>query len=139
MTIRELSRLYYIRKEIDALLSVRAELLSRASAVTQTLSGLPRAPGRRDKVGDGAAALADLDHDLARLLEDYRAEARRLVDFIAACPDPHVRLCMELRFLRGYRWHRVAAVIGGGNSPEGCIMAVRRYRDRISDREKRLP
>ena len=134
MTLKDLNQLYYLRREIETLRRIRAELLARVTAINQTLTGMPGAPGKADKVGDGAAVIADIDVKIGRLLWQCETEAERLIDFIAACPDSHVRTIMEMRFLRGFGWNKCARKIGGKNSATGCVMAVQRYLSTVPEK-----
>ncbi len=131
MTLKDLNQLYYLRREIETLRRIRAERVAQATAVNQTLTGMPRAGDGTDKVGDGAAKIADIDAKIERLLWQCELETERLIDFIAACPDSHVRMIMEMRYLRAYSWRKVAYALGGGNSDSGCKMAVKRYIEKL--------
>lgn len=127
MTLKDLNQLYYLRQEIETLRHIRAELLARVTAVNQTLTGMPGAPGKADKVGDGAAVIADIDVKIGRLLRQCEIETERLIDFIAACPDSHVRTIMEMRFLQCKSWTATAHAVGGGNTKDSVRMACKRY------------
>lgn len=131
MTLKDLNQLYYLRREIEMLQRIRAELLARVTATNQMCTGRPRAPGCTDMVGNGVSVIADVDAKIGRLLWQCELETERLIDFIAACPDSHVRMIMELRYLRAYSWRKVAYTLGGGNSDSGCKMAVKRYIEKL--------
>lgn len=127
MTLKELNQLLYLRRELETLRRIREVRLAHATTQCQRPARLPRAPGKTDRVGDGAAALADIDAKIGRLLRRCERETERLLDFIAACPDSHVRTIMELRFLKGKSWTATAHALGGKNTASGCVMAVQRY------------
>ena len=48
--------------------------------------------------------------------ERKKAEAQ---DAIADVSDSISRMALEMRYIDGYSWVRIAAVIGGGNTPDG--------------------
>lgn len=131
MTLQDLKQLYHLRQEIETLRSIRSERVAGVTATNQMLTGMPRAPGCTDKVGNGVSEIADIDAKIGRLLWQCELETERLIDFIAACPDSHVRMIMELRYLRAYSWRKVAYTLGGGNSDSGCKMAVKRYIEKL--------
>ena len=139
MTLKDLNQLYYLRREIETLRRIRAERVVQATAVNQTLTGMPRAGDGTDKVGDGAAKIADIDAKIGRLLWQCEIETERLIDFISECPDSHIRTIMELRFMRFFSWAKVAHIVGGGNSATGCINAVQRYLASVNGASKRTP
>lgn len=139
MTLKDLNQLYYLRREIETLQRIRAERVAQATSVNQTLTGMPRAGDGTDKVGDGAVKIADIDAKIGQLLWKCEIETERLIDFIAACPDAHVRTIMELRYLRFFGWAKVAYILGGKNSASGCIMAVQRYLASIDAAAMRKP
>lgn len=127
MTLKDLNQLYYLRREIETLQRIRDDRTARATTVTQTLTGMPRAPGETDKVGDGAAYIADVDAKIGRLLWQCEIETERIVDFIDSCPDSHIRTIMELRFLRFFSWAKVAYILGGGNTDDSVKKLCYRY------------
>ncbi len=131
MTLQDLNQLYHLRQEIETLRSIRSERVAGVTATNQMLTGMPRAPGCTDKVGNGVSEIADIDAKIGRLLWQCELETERLIDFIAACPDSHVRAIMELRFIRLFNWSRVAYALGGGNTASGCKMAVKRYLEKL--------
>lgn len=131
MTLQDLNQLYYLKQEIETLRSIRSERVAGVTAANQILTGVPRAPGCTDKVGDGVAEIADIDAKIGRLLWKCELETERLIDLIASCSDSHVRMILELRYLRAYSWQKVAYTLGGGNSDSSCKMAVKRYIEKL--------
>jgi hypothetical protein len=92
-----------------------------------TYDGMPQSPNIRDKVGSLAVELADLRERLRFLCEQVKKEERQILDFTDGIDDPQVRTIIMLRFLKGLTWSEVAQFIGGGNTENGVMMAVRRY------------
>ena len=60
MTKKELSQLYYLKKEIRAQQQRIKELETVASSCTSNINGLPSGKGVSDKIGNYAAQIADL-------------------------------------------------------------------------------
>lgn len=66
MTIKELSQLYYLNREIEMDKNRLANLESIVtSASSPELSGMPRAPGANDKVSRYVAEILDLQAIIA--------------------------------------------------------------------------
>lgn len=127
MTLRELSQLYWLKKEIAADRQRLAELWARAAAAGRRLDGMPRTGGHGDPTGALAARIADcqavLDKKYRRCLE----EQHRLEGYIAAIPDSLTRQVFTLRFVEGCDWGQVARTLGGKNTPEGVKKRAYRY------------
>ena len=60
MTKKELSQLYYLKKEIKEQQRRLDELETAATACTAKITGLPSGRGISDKIGNYAAQIADL-------------------------------------------------------------------------------
>ena len=127
MTLKDLSQLYYLNREIE----MDTERLARLEAKTlpgiQILTGMPKAPGTADKTAQYAAEISDLRGIIETKQRQCIYERSRLERYIADIPDSLTRQIFTLRFVNGLRWDQVSACIGGGNMADSCRMAVRRY------------
>ena len=113
MTLKELSQLYYLNREIERLKINIAQLEARQS--------------RKDRKNNQTDI--DLDYYRATLnnrLEQCNIELARLNDYIAGCPDSLTRQILSYRFVDGLSWGQVAAHIGG-ITPAAAKMTVYRY------------
>ena len=79
-------------------------------------SGMPQAPGVKDKVGDLAVELADMDSRIHFLQEEITRQEPPIEAFISEIEDDQVRIAFRLRFLRGLSWKEVSGVLGRGTS-----------------------
>ena len=97
MTVQELSRYLTLRKQIDEDKEIYENMCQKMGPASPSLSGMPHTPGVRDKVGDLAADLADLDAGIKEL----EAEAERVLpaieEFCVSISDPRMRLIFRLR------------------------------------------
>lgn len=88
MTVQELSRYLTLRKQIDEDKEIYENMCQKMGPASPSLSGMPHTPGVRDKVGDLAADLADLDAGIKEL----EAEAERVLpaieEFCVSISDP---------------------------------------------------
>lgn len=112
MTLKELSQLYYLNREIEDLKNKISELEDKATDTSVKITGMPHGAGAGDKIG---RAVAELDYYKAKLtnrLEQCRIELIRLNDYISACPDSLTRQILTYRFVNGLSWNQVAARIG---------------------------
>ena len=112
MTMQELYQLRDLRREIRMDEERLAEMETRATHITQTLSGMPAGGGDGKKLEREAVAIADL----RSLLEDKRARCQsqllQLERYIQSIPDSLTRQIFTLRFAEGKSWAKVAETIG---------------------------
>ena len=123
MTIRELSQLYYLRREIAKCEEELAELRARAmSPATAGLSNVGRKSGVVKKIEKDVEKIHQLEELVRERLHRSNVERIKLELYIAAIEDAHTRLIFEARFVRGLRWEQVADVQGGNNTADGVRM-----------------
>lgn len=130
MTLKELSQLYWLNREIEMDQQRLRELELKALPGAQVLTGMPHAPGVVDKVGTYAAEIADLRGIIEAKHQQCLYERSRLERYISSIDDSLLRQIFTYRFVNGLPWEQVAACIGGGNTGDGCRMMVTRYLER---------
>ena len=127
MTLQELSQYYKLRERLNRDEEILDSLRAAACPGAQNFSGMPHAPGVRDKVGDLAVEIADMTERIRYLKEEIdRAEAA-VTEFVESIENDQTRMIFRLRFLRCLTWGEVAAVIGGRNTEDGVKSACYRY------------
>lgn len=127
MTKKELSQLYYLKKEIRQLEQRINELETAATNCTVKITGLPSGRGISDKIGNYAARIADLKSLLDLNLKKCFYELNRLDRYIESVDDPLLRQIMTYRFINGYSWSKIAYMIGGNNTPDGLRIKMMRF------------
>ncbi len=127
MTKKELSQLYYLKKEIKEQQRRIAELEAVATKCTANISGMPSGKGVSDKVGQYAAQIADLKALLDLNLRKCFYELNRLDRYIQAVDDSLIRQIMIYRFVNGYSWRKIAFQVGGYNSADSLKKQLYRY------------
>lgn len=127
MTLKELSQLYYLNREIERDTERLARLRAQTMPAIQILSGMPKSPGTADKTAQYAAEISDLRGIIEAKQRQCIYERRRLERYIADIPDSLTRQIFTLRFVNGLRWDQVAACIGGNNTEAGVKMICYRY------------
>lgn len=129
MTLQELNQHLDLLEQLNEAEDMLEALRAAACPGAQNLSGMPHAPGVRDKVGDLAAEIADMATSVDGLRSEVEASEATIMPFIIAIRDNQTRLVFRLRFLRGLTWKEVATVIGGRNSEDSVKMVCYRYLD----------
>ena len=112
MTKKELSNLYYLKKEIKEQEKRIAELENEAAKCTSKITGLPKGTGVNDKVGDYAAQIADLKTLLDINLKKRIYELNKLETYIQGVEDSQMRIILTLRYIECLSWQKIAYAIG---------------------------
>lgn len=127
MTFKELSGVYYISKEIEAIELEIERLRTTAEKITSVISDMPRGGGNVDKLTDIIAQIADYQAELADALIRKANEQIRISKYIESIDDITIRSIFRLRFLSLYQWNEVADRVGGNNTEGSCKMMCHRY------------
>lgn len=96
------------------------------------LTGMPHAPGVKDKVGDLAVEIADLDIRRQYIEAEIKEQKEKVEEFVATIDDYYLRTIFRLRFERGLSWKEVATIVGGRNSEESVKSACYRYLRKVA-------
>ena len=126
MTKAELSQLYYLNREIETEQRRIAELETKATNISDKVSGMPGGSGISDKTAI-AAEIADCKAIVQAKAEQCIHEYNRLCRYIAGVDDSFMRQILQYRYIAGLSWTQVAMRIGGGNTPDGVRMAHDRF------------
>lgn len=90
MTLQELSKYYDIQMTLEKDREALERLRQRITPASPQLTGMPHTPGVRDKVGDLAVELADMDERI-RWLEELAAQEKPKVEAYCKSMDCHQR------------------------------------------------
>ena len=112
MTKKELSQLYYLKKEIKEQQRRLAELEAVAINCSTKITGLPTGKGISDKIGNYAAQIADLKALLDLNLKKCFYDLNRIDRFIQSVEDSQIRIILTLRYIQGLSWQKIAYAIG---------------------------
>lgn len=128
MTVKELSQLYYLNREIEADQQRLDELeLLVSSPKSPNYDGMPHAPGYSDSLSRMVAEIVDLKALIAAKQIQCIHERNRLERYISSIPDSLTRQIFALRFINGLNWYQTAMHIGGGNTEDSVRQRVYRY------------
>lgn len=114
MTLKELSQLYCLTREIEAD-QKRLDELSRTARAPSTsrMTGMPHAPhGVNRRAEELAAEIVDLQAIIAARRIQCIHERARLERWISGIPDSLTRQIFQLRFVESLSWTRVAERLG---------------------------
>ena len=138
MTLKELSQLYWLNREIELDKERLAELESKLELIrsASSFSDVPLHGGVNvNKIERYVEEVVDLQAIISSKQQQCIHERNRLERWIADISDSLLRQIFTLRFINGLSWPQVAAHIGGGNTEAGVKMACYRYLDRINSKK----
>lgn len=105
MNIKELSNLYYIKKEIERLEEELDEITEIGSSV---IDGMPHNSNYNDKVQQLVIKKQDLMSKIIKKQIAYIDEKVKMENFINSIDNPKVRLIARLRFIEFKSWYEIA-------------------------------
>lgn len=128
MTVKELSQLYWLNREIEMDMERLRDLEAAASGPkVQKLEGMPKSPGYGDALARTVAEIVDLKAIITAKQQQCIHERCRLERYIANIPDSLTRQIFALRFINGLNWYQIAMHVGGGNTEDSVRQRVYRY------------
>lgn len=130
MTLKELSQLYYLKREIENDCRRLKELEATLSSLSSpNLSGMPRSTTYGNKIELSVADIIDLKAIIAAKQQRCIYERKRLERYIAEISDSLTREIFTFRFVNGFSWRQVAKRVGGDNTEENVKKICYRYLD----------
>lgn len=130
MTLKELSQLYYLNREIEMDQRRLEELRAKSTSPgSPRFDGRPHSKSNVSKVERYAEEIADLGAIIAAKQQQCIHERNRLERYVNDIDDSRLRMIFKLRFVNGLQWPQVAAHIGGNNTAKSVSKACYRYLD----------
>ena len=115
MTLKELSQLYYLNREIETDQRRLEELRTKAENPSAgQLSDMPKSPNVENKLERFVAEMVDLQVIIHAKQQQCIHERNRLERYINDIDDSRTRMIFTLRFINGLSWLQVALHMGGG-------------------------
>ena len=128
MTVKELSQLYYLGKEIELCQKQLAELEAQRGISAINMDGMPHTKGMtKSQIEQLAAEIVDLKAIIHAKQIECIHERNRLERYIADIPDSEIRNIFTYRFVNRLSWDDVATCMGPGNTPERVRQVCSRY------------
>ena len=116
MTRDKLNRNLPLLRDLQKNRDLRAALETAAGPGARVITGMPHAPGYRDKLGNLAAEIADISGEIQRIENELAELEPEISAFIDSIYDGQTRAIFRLRYQRGLGWGEVASAMGGGNT-----------------------
>jgi len=129
MTVKELSQLSYLNREIAQDKRRLADFEKAAAGTAVTLAGLPHIHCG-DCAEKNAAQLAEIREAIEAKKQLCLAEYKRLMNYITDVDDSLMRQILTFRYVNGFSWVQVAMHIGGGNTEDSVRKAHKRFLDK---------
>lgn len=132
MTVKELSQIYYLNREIERDLKRLHELKMLELKTTARYSDMPKGKSViHDIMAEKVAAIVDLEEmlEFKKLKRVY--EEKRLMHFIESIDDCFLRLIFKLRFIDCKKWDTIACYVGGGNTGDSVRKSCVRYINKV--------
>ena len=136
MTLKELSQLYHLNREIE----MDKERLERLRALISSpsgpnLTGVAGGGSHENRLERYVAEIVDLEAIISAKVTQCLHERSRLERYIADIPDSLIRQIFTLRFINGLSWDACAAHIGGGNTWKNLSNICYRYIEKTNSKE----
>lgn len=138
MTVKELSQLYYLKREIEDCEKKLIELEAQRGVSALVVDDMPHGKGpAKSQVERLAAEIVDLKAILHAKRIECIHEKNRLERYISAISDSLIRQIFEHRFADCMAWPDVAKEIGGATvMDESTVRKIcYRYLEGSKDRE----
>ncbi len=127
MRTKNLSKLYYLKKDVEYQKNRIKELELLASSSTSRITGLPHSTNISNKVEKYAVQIADLKNGLDMKLSKCLRELKYISEYIDSIDDPLIRQIISYRFINCFSWEKTAQSIGGNNKAESLRKKLYRY------------
>lgn len=128
MTLKELSQLYYLNREIEMDQRRLEELRAKSTSPgSPRFDGMPKGTATVSKVERYAEEIADLEAIIAAKQQQCIHERNRLERYIADIDDSLTRQIFKLRFVKGLSWVQVAQRIGGSSTEKSVSVICYRH------------
>ena len=132
MTLKELSQLYYLNREIEIDLARLHDL--RRKLESPAIARMSKAPAKTAQNRNVERSFEQYEKKVEKLraiIEGKRLdcldERIRLEEYICTIPDSLTRQIFTLRFVNGLGWWQVAYSIGGQHTDESVRQHCHRY------------
>jgi len=126
LTLEQLNENFVLHQRLERAYDMMESLRDRAGLRAASLSAMPKGQEVSDRVGEIAAAAADLSQRI-RELEDLTEQGDAAVrQFANTLPDERVQQTVLLRFVACLSWEKTAELLGPRYSSRGLQKLLRR-------------
>ena len=136
MTLRELSKLYYLNKLIERDSLRLANLESKLEPGGMNISGMPRGSSSKNIIEELVPLIVELKDRIKNEQIKYISERKNIDAYISSVDDYQMRLILSYRFIDLMTWNQIALSIGGGNTDDSVKKACYRFLNRSEKGKK---
>lgn len=138
MTLKELSQLYYLNKEIERDKKRLEELRAKSCSLSSpAITGMPGGGSiSGSSIDRYIAEIVDLEAIISAKITQCLHERNRLERYIADISDSLTRQIFTQRFINGQTWLQVAHSVGGYNTADSVRMTCTRYINKENEKER---
>ena len=137
MTLDELNAHLGLLEDLATTREIRESFLIKAQPGAAPLTGMPHGSGVKDKIGNLAVEIAELDTQIETLEWVIKESEKTILPFIEGIQNITARMALRLRFLRGLSWGEVASIFGKRWSEDSVKKICYRYLEFREDRDER--
>lgn len=127
MTLRELTEHWRLLQKLHESRETLHSLQESIAPAGQSLTGMPHAPGVKDRVGDLAVEMVEMEKDISEQQKIADDEEKKILYFISGIQDARTKLIFRLRFIRGLTWGEIAGIIGNYSTEKSVKQMCYRY------------
>lgn len=128
MTVKELSQLYYLNREIEELQKELERLEAKIGPQTPKLTGMPHGSNMSSSPTERIIAeMVDLQAIIKAKQLQCIHERARLERYIGGIDDAEIRMMFTFRYVNGLPWHQVAKHMGEGYIGDSLKKKCYRY------------
>lgn len=128
MTRKELSQVYYLKRECSMWERKLEELMAMTEVKGQEITGMPfnNGGGVSDPVADRVARIVEMQEMIEIFRLNIEAKVWEIERYIMTLDDSLLRQIIEYRCCQLKTWDGVAAAIGYGTTSDSCRMYFNR-------------
>lgn len=113
MNKHDLKQYLRIKKELSAKIMVRKELRSVMDGLkAQQITDMPKSHSNRNALEEIVIRIDDIDMDIVSMYQQLEAALRSIESAVKTLQDPVERSIIELHYIVGLTWEKVAVEIG---------------------------
>lgn len=127
MTSKQLSRLYWLERDIVDSEERLKILRTRAEPGAAKLSGMPPNSGDLHAGENIRIEIAEQSKQIDRMKARAERERTSILRYIRSVDDPQMRLILKYRFVDCLPWHMVAWKLGGNATADSVRMKFVRF------------
>lgn len=122
MTRKELSQIYYLNRELERFERALNGIISESTLKSPTISDMPKGSGgmTRSQVEETAIKIAEFREFADVYRQNIQNKKMEVEAWIESLDDYYLKQIVHYRCVELMSWTKVAWMMGGGNTADGC-------------------